>query len=48
MVLFAETTELCVTHGLVFATPAKEVKRMKLRQIEKELEALEIKKEKKK
>jgi len=43
MVLFAKTTELCVTHGLVCATPALEVKRMKLRQIEKELEELKPK-----
>lgn len=47
MVLFIKATELCITHGLVLATPAKEVKRMKLRQIEKELKALQIKKVKK-
>ena len=47
MTLLAKTTELSATHGLILATPAKEVKRMKLRQIEKELEALQIKKEKK-
>jgi len=47
MTSFVKATELCVTHGLVLATPAKEVKKMKLRQIEKELKALQIKKEKK-
>lgn len=47
MTSFVKATELCVTHGLVLATPALEVKRMKLRQIEKELEVLQIKKEKK-
>jgi len=46
MATFAKATELCVTHGLVLATPALEVKRMKLRQIERDLEALQIKKEK--
>jgi len=44
---FIKATSLCVTHGLVLATPALEVKRMKLRQLEKDLEALQIKKEKK-
>lgn len=48
MSAFAKATELCVTHGLVLSTPAKEVKKMKLRQIEKELEAIVTKKEKRK
>jgi len=47
MTSFVKATELCVTHGLVLATPALKVKEMKLRQIEKELEALQIKKVKK-
>lgn len=47
MTSFIKATELCVTHGLVLATPALKVKEMKLRQIEKELEALQIKKVKK-
>jgi len=47
MTSFVKATELCVTHGLVLATPALEVKKMKLRQIEKDLEALQVKKVKK-
>jgi len=44
MTSFAKATELCVIHGLVLSTPAKEVKRMKLRQIEKELKEITEKK----
>lgn len=46
MTTFAKTTELCITHGLILATPALKIKQMKLKQIEKELEMLKIKKEK--
>ena len=35
-----ELTRLSVTYGAVIATPAKEVKRMKLRQLEKEMKEI--------
>lgn len=37
---WAKAVQLWTTHGLILATPAKEIKRMKLRQIEKDLKAL--------
>ena len=40
LALFVESTRLCVTYGMILTTPAKEIKRMKLRQIKKELESL--------
>lgn len=38
--IFIEATRLHIQHGLILATPAKKIKRMKLRQIEKDLEFL--------
>ncbi len=38
--VFVRGTQLCVTYGLILTTPAKEIKKTKLRQIEKELKAL--------
>jgi|GEM_PF-6028969 len=46
--LFAEATRLHVLYGMILATPAKEIKKMKLRQIKKELEMLNAKKEERK
>lgn len=39
--LFVKATELCVLYGLIRSTPAKEIKKMKLRQIRKELKILQ-------
>ncbi len=41
--VFVEATKLHVLYGMILATPAKEIKKMKLRQIEKELKMLNIK-----
>lgn len=41
--LFTEATRLCVLYGAILTTPAKEIKKMKLRQVKKELEKLEDK-----
>jgi len=41
--LFQKTTRLLFLYGMIRATPAKEIKKMKLRQIKKDLEALEKK-----
>lgn len=38
--LFAEATRLRVLYGMILTTPAVEIKKMKLRQIKKELEML--------
>lgn len=38
--IFMEATRLHIQHGLILATPAKQIKKMKLRQIKKELEFL--------
>ena len=43
--LFSEVVRLHVLYKAILATPAKEIKRMKLRQIKKELEVLNSKKE---
>jgi len=43
--LYFELVRLRVTFGLVLATPAKEVKKMKLRQILKEAEIIKAKME---
>ena len=40
---FVEASRLRVLYGMILATPAKEIKRMKLRQIKKELETLNTK-----
>jgi len=37
---FQEATRLHVLYGAILSTPAKEIKKMKLRQIKKELEDL--------
>lgn len=37
IIYLTKVAKLSVTHGLILATPAKEIKRMKLRQIENEL-----------
>lgn len=42
-----KAAELCITHGLILATPALKIKQMKLRQIEKDLEKLKTGLEKK-
>ena len=39
-IFLIKVTKLRVTHGLILTTPAKEIKRMKLRQIEKEVKTL--------
>jgi len=38
--LYQEATRLRVLYGMILTTPAKEIKKMKLRQIKKELEML--------
>jgi len=43
--LFTEAVRLHVLYGAILSTPAKEIKKMKLRQIKKELEILKAKKE---
>ena len=40
LALFIEATRLCVLYGMILTTPAKEIKKMKLRQIKKELKTL--------
>lgn len=40
---FQEATRLHVLYGAILSTPAKEIKKMKLRQIKKELEMLNAK-----
>ena len=40
---FSEASRLCVLHGMILMTPAVEIKKMKLRQIENELRTLKIK-----
>ena len=42
---FTEATRLHVLYGAILSTPAKEIKKMKLRQIKKELEILKAKME---
>lgn len=37
---WAKAVQLCTIHGLILTIPAKEIKKMKLRQIEKDLKAL--------
>lgn len=37
LLVYVKATELCVLYGLIYATPAKEIKRMKLRQLEREI-----------
>ena len=44
--LYFELVRLRVTFGLILATPAKEIKKMKLRQILKEAEKIKAKMEK--
>lgn len=44
---FTEATRLHVLYGAILSTPAKEIKRMKLRQLKKELQILKTKMEKK-
>lgn len=39
---FIKATKLRITHGVILTTPAKEIKRMKLRQIEKEYKDLKV------
>jgi len=41
--LFTEAVRLHVLYGAILTTPAKEIKKMKLRQIKKELKALNAK-----
>ena len=41
--LLAEAARLCFLYGMILTTPAREIKKMKLRQIEKELRALKTK-----
>ena len=41
--IFQEATRLRVLYGMILSTPAKEIKKMKLRQIKKELKALNAK-----
>jgi len=43
--LFIETNRLLILYGMILTTPAKEIKKMKLRQIKKEINILNIKKE---
>ena len=43
--LFTEAVRLHVLYGMILTTPAKEIKKMKLRQIKKELEILKAKME---
>ena len=40
---FQEATRLSVLYGMILITPAKEIKRMKLRQIKKDLKKLKNK-----
>ena len=40
---FSEAVRLHVLYGMILTTPAKEIKKMKLRQIKKELKALNAK-----
>lgn len=42
---FSEAVRLHVLYGAILTTPAKEIKKMKLRQIKKELEILRAKME---
>lgn len=42
--LFVEATRLRVLYGIILTTPAKEIKKMKLRRIKKELKILNAKK----
>lgn len=42
--LFNEVIRLHALYGMILSTPAKEIKKMKLRQIKKELEMLSAKK----
>ena len=41
---FLEAARLRVLYGMILTTPAKEIKKMKLRQIKKELKMLDAKK----
>lgn len=40
LAFFIEATRLSVLYGMILTTPAKEIKKMKLRQIKKELKTL--------
>jgi len=42
---FQEATRLHVLYGAILSTPAKEIKKMKLRQVKRELEDLKTKME---
>ena len=45
LALFQEDIRLHVLYGIILTTPAVEIKKMKLRQIKKELEMLNARKE---